>query len=80
MPETHCNQNTKEIGFSAHKMEFGKANFQSEIPANKPILKAGKIEAIWAKETNNKQTRKPNEATRKLWHVLRVKWFKNLRR
>lgn len=47
-------------------MEFGKANFQSEIPANKPILKTGKIEAIWAKETNNKQTRKPNEATRKL--------------
>ncbi len=61
-------------------MEFEKANFQSEISANKPISKTGKIEAIWAKETNNKQTRKPNEATRKPWHVLRGEWFKNLRR
>lgn len=61
-------------------MDFGKTNFQSKMSANKRISKTDKLEAIWAKETNNKQTRKPNEATRKLWHVLRVKWFKNLRR
>ncbi len=45
------------------KMEFEKANFQSKVSANKRISKTDKIEAIWAKETNNKPTIKPNEAT-----------------
>ncbi len=47
-------------------MEFGKADFQCEISANKRISKTDKIEAIWAKEINNKPTTKLNEATHKL--------------
>lgn len=61
-------------------MEFGKAAFQSDISANKRVSKTDEIEAIWANETNKKPTTKMNEATRKLWHVLRVEWFKNLGR
>lgn len=59
-------------------MEFGKINFQSKMSANKRVSKTDKIETICAKETNNKPAPKPNEATRKPWHVLRVEWFKNL--
>ncbi len=61
-------------------MEFEKASFQSKISANKRISKTDKTEAIWAKETNNKLATKLNEATSKLWHVLRVEWFNNLGR
>jgi len=53
-------------------MEFEKANFQSKMSANKRISKTDKLEAIWAKETHHKPTPKTNEATHKLWHVLRV--------
>ncbi|ARN66064.1 hypothetical protein FORC36_1547 [Vibrio vulnificus] len=53
-------------------MEFGKINFQSKMSANKRVSKTDKIETICAKETNNKPAPKPNEATRKPWHVLRV--------
>lgn len=61
-------------------MEFEKANFQNNISAKKRISKTDKIEATWTKETNNKLATKLSEATRKLWHVLQVEWFKNLRR
>ncbi len=61
-------------------MEIEKANFQSEISANRHVSATDKLEAIWAQETNNKPTTKLNEATRKLWHVLQVEWFKNLGR
>ena len=45
-------------------MELEKANFQSEIEANKPASKTDELEAIWAKQNHNQPPRKSNEATR----------------
>lgn len=70
----------KKLAIQHIEMKFGKADYRNEIPANKPVSKADKLKAIWAKETDNKPTRKPNEATCETWHVLRIEWFKNLGR
>ncbi|HHF2887930.1 hypothetical protein ND926_14300 [Vibrio diabolicus] len=48
----------KKLAFQRIKMEFEKANFQSKVSANKSVSKTDKIEAIRAKETNNKPNRK----------------------